>query len=130
MSNKTIVMVSDLDDAGHGAIHVLSNSREGARLVETLLEAGFEQDRIRVFAGEEMEMQITHRPVVALVTNGVGTEPDHPQAEDAIADEAEEGEELQPERRPEPEPALTVFQPQPYIRNGVRFSTLFRPAYS
>jgi len=129
MSNKTIVMVSDLDDAGHGAIHVLSNSREGARLVETLLEAGFEQDRIRVFAGEEMEMQVTHRPVVALVTNGVDTEPDDPQqTEDSVADEAEEAEELEPERRPEPEPALSVFQP--YTRNGVRFSTLFRPAYS
>ena len=35
--------------------------------METLLEAGFDERRIRVFNGRSSEFQISHRPVVALV---------------------------------------------------------------
>ena len=45
MSEAVIVVVSDLDDAKHGEINVVENLQKAARLVETLLEAGFDQTR-------------------------------------------------------------------------------------
>ncbi len=66
-SENIIVLVCDRGDSKHGEITVLDDPQKAERLVETLLEAGFEQDRIRVFAGRTSEYQISHRPVVALV---------------------------------------------------------------
>ncbi|MFB3093980.1 MAG: hypothetical protein ACE1ZN_06215, partial [Dehalococcoidia bacterium] len=40
-------------------------------LVETLLEAGFERERVRVFTGSEMEAQVSQRPKVELVERGL-----------------------------------------------------------
>ena len=67
---KIIVLVSDRDDSKHGEISVLDDPRKAEQLVETLLEAGFEQQRIRVFAGKSGEFQVSHRPVVALTADG------------------------------------------------------------
>ncbi len=72
MSEQVMVIVADLDDPKHGEINVVESVHKGARLVETLLEAGFDQARIRVFSGAEMDMRVRHRPVVALV-GGVRT---------------------------------------------------------
>ena len=66
-SEKIIVLVCDRGDGKHGEITVLDDPRKAERLVETLLEAGFEEERIRVFSGRTSEFQINHRPVVALV---------------------------------------------------------------
>ncbi len=66
-SEKIIVLVCDKGDSKHGEISMLDDPQKAERLVETLLEAGFEADRIRVFAGRTSEFQISHRPVVALV---------------------------------------------------------------
>ena len=127
MPDKTIVLVSDLDDSTHGEIHVLDDPHEGARLVETLLEAGFGSERIRIFAVDELEMQITHRPVVALVSSAA-TAP--------VAEQEEEPTPPQPEEEKEQQrrvPAATRAEhlgvsAAPYMRDGVRFSTLFKPA--
>ncbi len=67
---KIIVLVSDGDDSKHGEISVLDDPRKAEQLVETLLEAGFEQERIRVFTGKSGEFQVSHRPVVALTADG------------------------------------------------------------
>ncbi len=67
---KIIVLVSDRDDSKHGEISVLDDPRKAEQLVETLLEAGFEQERIRVFTGKSGEFQVSHRPVVALTADG------------------------------------------------------------
>lgn len=67
---KIIVLVSDRDDSKHGEISVLDDPRKAEKLVETLLEAGFEQQRIRVFTGNSSEFQVSHRPVVALTADG------------------------------------------------------------
>ncbi len=66
-SEKIIVLVSDREDGKHGEITILDGPQKAERLVETLLEAGFEEERIRVFAGRTSEFQINRRPVVALV---------------------------------------------------------------
>ncbi len=124
MTTKIIVLVSDLDDAKHGEITVLESAQKAARLVETLLGAGFDMERIRVFNSEEMEMQVTHRPVVALINGSA------------------EGGESEDEEAPAPAPAdkrretvaavsaVHVAEPAsvPFHRDGVRFSSLFRPA--
>jgi hypothetical protein len=74
MATKVIVLIEDRKDSSHGGITVLEDAAEGERLVETLLETGFEQDRIRVFFGEEIEPKITHKPVVELDVAESGVE--------------------------------------------------------
>ena len=75
VSEKIIVLVSDRGDSKHGEVSVLDDPQKAERLVETLLEAGFEPDRIRVFSGRASEFEISHRPVVALTAEGEEGEP-------------------------------------------------------
>ncbi len=67
MDETIIVLVSDKDDSKHGEISILDGPQKAERLVETLLEAGFDERRIRVFNGRSSDFQISRRPVVALV---------------------------------------------------------------
>jgi hypothetical protein len=114
MLNKVIVMVSDLDDGSHGEINVLDGPEQAAHFVETLLESGFEQERVRVFGGDEVEMQVHQRPVVSLISNARGRN------EEAPRDEKEEV--------AAPTPYAMDEVAQPFVRNGVRFSSQFGPA--
>ena len=66
MSDKFVLVVSDENDRKRGEISVPDTAQETERLVETLLEAGFDQERIRVFTGSEAEFVTTYRPVVSL----------------------------------------------------------------
>ena len=110
MSTKVIVMVSDRDNAKRGEITVADNLRTAAHRVETLLEAGFQRGQIKLYSGDETEMRISSRPIVALVdgssmpTARESIEPD--ETSDKSADE----------------------EATPFVKNGVRFSSLFRPA--
>ena len=130
MSSKVIVLVSDRDDSKHGEISVMEDLRKAERLVETLLQAGFEQERIRVFTGNEMDMQITHRPMVALV--GGEAEGDSPEEihQEVTRDEGEPSEDETAEQEmvevhaEEKEEAPVAA----YYQGGVRFSSLFRSA--
>jgi hypothetical protein len=120
MSEAVIVIVSDLDDAKHGEINVVENLQKAARLVETLLEAGFDQTRVRVFSGEELDMRVRHRPVVALVTG------DQPADGSSEANDHHEKQPISSSNKAESrkqEAAANLYE-----RNGVRFSTAFRPA--
>jgi hypothetical protein len=81
MSDKFVLVVSDERDDKHGEIAVLDNAHETERWVETLLDAGFEQDRIRAFTGSEAEFVTTYQPVVTLVDEAnQTTELDRPSA--------------------------------------------------
>jgi len=120
MSDAVMVIVSDLDDAKHGEINVVENLHKAARLVETLLEAGFDQTRVRVFSGAELDMRVRHRPVVALVT---GDEPP-----DGSSDADDHHEKRAVASATKAEPRKQEVEAAPYERNGVRFSTAFRPA--
>ena len=71
MTTKFIVLVADRDDPKHGEIVVVDTTAEAERLVETLLEAGFDRERVRVFTGTEMEAQVSQRPKVELVERGL-----------------------------------------------------------
>ena len=110
MSTKVIVMVSDRDNAKRGEITVADNPRTAAHLVETLLEAGFQQEQIKLYSGDEAELRISSRPVVALV-DGCSTPTAQKSVEPYEAAERSADEEA-----------------TPFVKNGVRFSSLFRPA--
>lgn len=128
---KIIVLVSDRGDSKHGEISVLDDAHKAERLVETLLEAGFEQERIRVFSGRLSEFQISHRPVVALVADGEElpppeVEPVAATAEPAVAPAQEaEGASAQ---EPQDETAEGEEAPAGEEAAPVRFSSLFRSA--
>ncbi len=67
MDSKIIVVTEDRDDSAGRNVAVLDSKDEAERLVETLLQAGTGQERIRVFTGAEMDVEITQRPVVMLL---------------------------------------------------------------
>ena len=90
MVDKFVLVVSDETDERHGEISVLDTAQKAERLVETLLEAGFEQNRIRMFAGSEAEFETVYRPVVSLTDEAnQTTEPARP-ASDHLEPEASE----------------------------------------
>lgn len=106
MSEKFIVVVSDRDDSKRGEITVADDRRTAANLLETLLEAGFEREQIQLFSGEQTEMRVSSRPVVALVRD----------RSPSLAEEPTEEAPWQPSE----EKAV------PFMKDGVRFSSLFR----
>ena len=67
MPDKFVLVVSDEKDDTHREIWVLDSAHETERLVENLLEAGFDQERIRVWVGSEAEFRTTYRPVVGFI---------------------------------------------------------------
>ena len=130
MSEKIIILVSDRGDSKHGEVSVLDDPQKAERLVETLLEAGFEPERIRVFAGRASEFQVSHRPVVALMAEGEEGEPQRrpeaPAEESApvtaraeAAPQAEAGADAGEEE---------VVTADAEMAAPVRFSSLFRSA--
>lgn len=128
MAHNVIVLVSDLDNAIRGELNVLESVEEATRLVETLIESGFEQERIRVFLGDEMQMEIRHRPVVSLASDSVGQA-----TKEAAQAKEEEGSPAPKEESPRAATARTAslvldgVTSEPFTRNGKRFSTMFGP---
>ena len=59
------VLVRDAADPSHGEIQEHSDSEAASREIETLLESGYEKDRIRVFSNES-EVAVNYRPVVTI----------------------------------------------------------------
>ena len=135
MTGRIIVLVSDLDDASHGEVSILESPDQAAHFVETLLESGFEQERVRVFGGDEMHMQVHHRPVVSLTDtetthNGRGRKEDLNQE---VSPQPQLEEEVEVARSaPAPTRARAVeyqeVAAEPFQQNGVRFSSMFKPA--
>ncbi len=135
MTEKIIVMVSDLDDGVHGEINVMESPDQAARFVESLIESGFDQQRIRVFLGGEMEMEVHHRPVVNLLNTRSSQEEPAPQAEDQKEDAGSQEEEAKEEvavsanaRSRALRMEEVAASAEPFQKNGVRFSSQFRPA--
>ena len=90
MTAKVIVFVADSGDQRFGEVRVFDGTGEAEGLIETLLEAGYDQQRIHVFSGAEMEARVSQRPVVALVS-GDQMEVSESAAPDAPADQKEAG---------------------------------------
>jgi hypothetical protein len=121
MPGTTVVMVLDRDDPKRGAITILSSPREAARVAEDLLESGTELERIRVFDATELSMKVEHKPVVSL---GADTEDESAPTYEELP--------LEPETDLEPDPLVvaagdfTDEAEEPLVRNGIRFSSLFK----
>jgi len=75
MEGKIILLATDRGDEKHGEISILDNPEKAQRLIETLLEAGYEQDQVRVFRGQEMQLKVTLRPVVSFSRDEEEPEP-------------------------------------------------------
>lgn len=123
MSARIIVVVSDRDDAKRGEVTVIDNPRKAELLVETLLEAGFERERIHLFSGEQLNMRVSRRPAVALVE-------EHLEQAAAARGWATRQETALQEALGEAAPPAKEEESvaKPFVRDGVRFSSLFRSA--
>ena len=65
-SKKVILLVTDVGNPSHGEIQEHSDPEEASRMIETLLDSGYEQDRIQVFTGTKSEIAVAYRPVVTI----------------------------------------------------------------
>ena len=132
MSEKIIVLVSDRGDSKHGEISIVEDPRKAEKLVEMLLEAGFEQERIRVFAGRQSDFQVSQRPIVELVSEGEEEEPRAGVAEQVAAapEAAPDAEETEADGRQQEESKTEEEKVAAAAEAGapVRFSSLFRSA--
>ena len=128
MPSKVIVVVADLDNAAHGEINVLGSLEEAAQLVETLIESGYDEARIRAFAADEFHVRVYHRPVVALTPAAEADMIEQPEVPGA-GEEADQEEDA-PVASAEPVASLLTVDaaPEPFMRNGMRFSAQFGPA--
>ena len=88
MTSKVIVLIADAANSKYGEVAVLESTAEAERLVETFLESGYDPERIRAFAGAEMEARVSQRPKVDLVSQ----EPDPT----ALAEDSSAAEEIEP----------------------------------
>ncbi len=91
MSEEFVLVVSDETDGKQGEISVLDTAQETERVVETLLESGIDQNRIRVFAGAEAEFETIYRPVVNLFDEANETAELHRPVSDKAAVKAHSG---------------------------------------
>ncbi|HEX9641403.1 MAG TPA: hypothetical protein VGB13_08815 [Candidatus Krumholzibacteria bacterium] len=129
MAGRTVVMVLDRDDPSHGDIKMLADGNEAARLAEDLLESGVEVERIRVFDAVELSLKVAHRPVVSLGTDSGEEFAAEPlESLDELATLPSWSTEPQGEVDAEGEGDLDgeVVTAEPHVRNGVRFSSLFK----
>lgn len=129
MESQLLIMIVDPDDPKRVEITSVDSTAQAARMVETMLEAGFDQSRIKIFEGTELEMQVAHRPVVSLVTQdepGAYVAPPPAQnvevAVDTTVDATIDAAEVQSDDEPSGD------DEEPFVQNGVRFSSLFKPA--
>ena len=141
MSDRTIVMVSDLDDAKHGEINVMEDATQAARLVESLLESGFDQTRIRIFPATKWRCRLPTAPWLpssAAASRPTATGPrrlpkrSETEAQIVIEEPDQlEDEVVAPKARARQPVAVGVAEKEsatPFVRDGVKFSSLFRPA--
>jgi hypothetical protein len=117
MTAQFIVLLTEEKDAVRGELKFLNTSADVAHYIEVLLEGGYAQENIRVFHGNEVELAISYRPVVSLAaseeTPAEPTPDDSAEGAGASDGDVPEGEESDEAQG---------------VRNGVRFSELFRPS--
>lgn len=66
-TDSFMVIVADTDDETSGDIAFFRTVEESAAHVESLLEAGYQQERIGVFGIEKLSTHVRHRPVVTII---------------------------------------------------------------
>jgi len=91
MASRYLLFLADDEARERGEISFFDDAGEATGHAESLLEAGYEQDRIRIFGSDEMEIYVTQKPVVSFAgpdnsTNDLAGAPTN--AEDNGASEA------------------------------------------
>jgi len=116
-----MVLLTDEKDAARGEVRWLDSAAAVAHYVETLLEGGFRSECIRVFHATEIALEVSYRPVVSLAASN-----DEPRDAPAARDQPE-GEDPDPSAGEQADDGELEEEAQG-VRNGVRFSELFRPS--
>ena len=135
MTTKTIVILLQENSSNHGEVNEFDQPQDAERFIEGLLEAGFERRSIRALTAHDIDLLITQKPTVSLLSGKDST---------ADAPSAEESEKVVPpsghtngahaatEMKASESPAEPVSEDAgsaPYTRNGVRFSSMFVREY-
>lgn len=127
MSARTLILIRDKDNPDRVELAEFEDGHEAERYLEQLIADGVPQDAVRAFNAVELDMKVSHRPVVSL--NGSGTaRSESPREEMAAAanSQLQDGSLVSPDA-----PAAAVVETdengQPFVRDGVRFSSLFKP---
>lgn len=120
----TIILVRDKNNPDLMELAEFSDGHEAEKYVEDLLANGVPQDVIRAFSAVELHLQVSHRPVVSLGDESTGAAPQQAEPVAATAESRVESD------APAQDGPATAGQPQegaqPFTRDGVRFSSLFR----
>lgn len=119
MTAQFLVVLVDDKDPERGEFRLVDDPADVARYVENLLEGGYGQERIRVFEAAELHLEVNYRPVVSLGADSAPAEAPAsapPQTDELVEDEGEQQAD-----------GNNSTEAQG-MRNGVRFSELFRPA--
>ncbi len=92
-AQKIILFVADAADPKMGELIIIDDPKKAESTREGLLEAGYDQERIRVFSGTPSEVIVTDRPVVTLSQGESDAQPPETRMSDAfrsVADDAKE----------------------------------------
>ena len=119
MTAQFLVVLVDDKDPERGELRLVDGPADVARYVVTLLEDGHLQDRIRVFEAAEIHLEVNYRPVVSLSADSASVAAPinaQPQTDEAVEDEGEQQADCDDSTEAQG------------MRNGVRFSELFRPS--
>ncbi len=65
-AQKIILFVADRADPKMGELMIIDDAKKAESTIEGLLEAGYDQELVRVFSGTPSEVVVTYRPVVTL----------------------------------------------------------------
>ena len=147
MNRKTIVILLQENSSNRGEVTSFDQAQDAERFIEGLLETGFERQSIRVLAAQDLDLLITQKPVVSLLSTKMAPAVEMPVVEvsgeiQPISEEVPDGD-LEPvqveamESHMERE-LVTVgasagsdvsTDSEPYTRNGIRFSSAFASEY-
>jgi len=128
MTGKYLLLVSGIDGSSRAEVAVLDTAQETGRRIQSLLLAGFDPDRIRVFTGRETAVEVTHRPVVHLMKRNGSDE----RAGSIGQRDGQSEPELVPVGAIDAEPELAPVAAKSHNSRPAperRFSDLFRRAY-
>ena len=123
-STVTVVVVFDAEDSNRAEVAALESPESAERLLESLLEAGYPRERMRVFSGSEVNMAVSYRPVVSLDGETAGGPEPEP------ADPEDEAEPPVPEAEPESEEPSPAAQSDVFRRDGLPPNGARRSRYS
>lgn len=130
MNSKTIVLLLQDEGGNRGEVNEFDDPQDAERYLTALLEAGVERASIRVLSAQDLDLLVTQKPVVSLLSDESPAAPAVEVSREPVRVAA--GNEgvaaMQASEVPAaPEPAGK--ESEPYTQNGVRFSSAFNSDY-